>query len=61
LLIRYPSSLFINFSNEFKKTQKMTLLRNSKDENALTWDTEIGIKESIVNNLNLNKIFKDKA
>ena len=51
----------MNVYEAIKKIGEITEKALAKDENALTWDTEIGIKESIVNNLNLNKIFKDKA
>jgi hypothetical protein len=51
----------MNVDEAIKKIGEITEKALAKDENALTWDMEINIKQSIVNNLNLEKFFKDKV
>jgi hypothetical protein len=51
----------MNVNEAIKKIGEITEKALEKDENALTWDMEINIKQSMVNNLNLEKFFKDKA
>jgi hypothetical protein len=47
----------MNVDEAIKKIGEITEKALEKDENALTWDMEINIKQSMVNNLNLDKIF----
>jgi len=51
----------MNVDEAIKKIGEITEKALEKDENALTWDMEINIKQSMVNNLNLEKFFKDKV
>jgi|TARA_B110000196_G_C20476992_1_gene356231 hypothetical protein len=50
----------MNVSDAIKNIGEITEKALEANENAITWDTEINIKKSIVNDLDLSTIFSNK-
>ena len=51
----------MNVDEAIKKIGEITEKELEKSPDAISWDDEINIKNSIVSNLNLEKFFKDKV